>query len=82
MFLQQKDPYTVQHINKESDFKSASAFLTQTEQLSIDIDLFKETKIAKVVKHLSKKGIEEENISERCRVLTETWIQQLQGIQG
>lgn len=36
-----------------------------------------ETKIGKVVKHLSKKAITEFDISVRCRKLTDKWISEL-----
>ncbi|KAJ3274096.1 hypothetical protein HDV01_003589 [Terramyces sp. JEL0728] len=72
LFLQQEQ-YT------EKDYKLANEYLVEAEKITIDLDLFKETKIGKVVKRLGRKGIKEYSISERCTVLTERWIKQVQG---
>ncbi|KAJ2997050.1 hypothetical protein HDV02_005920 [Globomyces sp. JEL0801] len=73
IFLQKKEAYV------ENDYDVASNFLSETEKVPMDVDLFRETKIGKVIKHLSKKDITQHNISERCKALTERWVAELQG---
>ncbi|KAJ3363012.1 hypothetical protein HDU91_003150 [Kappamyces sp. JEL0680] len=72
LFLQQKDPY------QKTDYEKANGYLTETEKVEMDVTLFRETKIGKVIKHLSKKGLTEFDISARCKKLTEKWISELQ----
>lgn len=66
-FLQQTDEQT------EEDFLRANERLVEVEGWPMDIEMFKETKIGKVVKHLAKKGVDTYQISDRCERLVEKW---------
>ena len=65
-------------IDKDRDCDAANLYLKEAEKLKMDLECFRETKLAKVVKFLSKKDIKEHSISERCLNLTIKWKQELE----
>ncbi|KAL2915681.1 hypothetical protein HK105_204866 [Polyrhizophydium stewartii] len=68
-FMQQKDA------RQPKDFQNADAWLRDVERFDITLDLFRETKIGKLIKHMCKMELEidECGIVERCRRLLDRW---------
>eukprot|EP00842_Homolaphlyctis_polyrhiza_P003309 jgi/Hompol1/397/HPOL_001328-RA len=76
-FMQQTDA------RSQTDFEKADIHLRQVEQFNISVNLFKETKIGKLIKHMSRMDlpVDEYRLIERCNTLLALWKSQLPSVE-
>ncbi|KAH9248275.1 hypothetical protein BASA83_001962 [Batrachochytrium salamandrivorans] len=83
MYLRSKlQTFLKSNERQEIDFQKADRWLKQVEDAKLTLDLFRETKIGKFIRHMCKMQLDVDiyHIIKRCHVLLERWRLELRSL--